>query len=143
MHRCISAQMHKFIHIYIHKYIYVYTYAYIQNIKNGPLNSCSPRAARVQSFDFDFTVARRSEDSCRYIYIYICGWENYVLCGSGVGELCAMWFRCGRIMCYVVWERNVKNSSRENYVLCGLSHLVMQLFVGALCAMWPDRPHST
>ena len=36
----------------------------------------------------------------QYIYIYVAGrimccvvqvWENYVLCGSGVGELCAMW----------------------------------------------------
>ena len=46
-----------------------------------------------------------------------------------LGELCAMWFRCGRIMCYVVqvWE---------NYVLCGLGAKCQKQLEGELCAMW-------
>ena len=47
-----------------------------------------------------------------------------------LGELCAMWPECGRIMCYVAWVR-------ELYVLCGLGAKCEKQLEGELCAMWP------
>ena len=38
----------------------------MENIKIGPLNSCSPQAARTQRFDSDFHDRRRA-DNCQYL----------------------------------------------------------------------------
>ena len=46
--------------------MYIILYVYIYNITIGPLNSCSPQAARMQRFDFDFHARHHA-----YIYIYI------------------------------------------------------------------------
>ena len=44
----------------------MYVYMYMKNITIGPLYYCSPQAASIQRFDFDFH-ARRRANNCQYL----------------------------------------------------------------------------